>query len=72
LLQKNRLADQRIALNSQARETTDLAQVRADLDKIMEPLRTLRATWPGFEPERTFASLIRMVAEARMVLYFGG
>jgi hypothetical protein len=50
LLQRKRLADQRMAFESQARQTTDLAQVRADLQQILEPLSALRATWKSLEP----------------------
>jgi hypothetical protein len=50
LVQKKRLADQRIALENQVQKTTDLAQVRADLDKIMESLSALQATWKSLEP----------------------
>ena len=50
LVQKRRLADQRMALESQARKSTDLAQVLADLEQITEPLSDLRATWMSLKP----------------------
>jgi|SRR5579872_3727190 len=50
LVQKKRLADQQLALESQPRETTDLNRVRADFQKIMEPLSALRVTWETLEP----------------------
>jgi site-specific DNA recombinase len=49
LVQKRRLAAQRMALESQAKQTTDLARVRADIRRIMEPLSALRATWESLE-----------------------
>ena len=50
LVQKKRLAEQRMALESHARQTTDLSQVRADIEKIIEPLSALRATWKTLTP----------------------
>jgi site-specific DNA recombinase len=50
LMQKKRLADQRMALETQTGQSTDLAQVRADLQQITEPLSALRATWKSLKP----------------------
>jgi hypothetical protein len=48
--QKNRLVSQRLALESQAHQTTDLAQVQADLEQIVEPLSALQTTWKALKP----------------------
>jgi hypothetical protein len=50
LVQKKILADQRMALESQAKQSTDLAHVRADLQQILEPLTNLPATWKSLKP----------------------
>jgi len=48
--QKNRLVSQRLALESQAHQTTDLARVQADLEQIIEPLSELQTTWKALKP----------------------
>ncbi len=50
VVQKTRLADQRMALESQAKQSTDLGQVRSDIQQIMKPLCALRTTWKALKP----------------------
>jgi len=50
LAQKNALGDQRAILEVEARQRADLTRVRADIEKIVEPLRALRATWQALNP----------------------
>ncbi len=50
LLQKRRLTDQRMALEAYPKEIADVAQVRADLKQITEPLAALRTTWKSLGP----------------------
>ncbi len=50
MMQKKKLADQRMALESQAQKVAEIAQVRADLAQITEPLCVLRATWKALAP----------------------
>jgi hypothetical protein len=49
LAQKQRLAEQRSALESQASRTIDAARIRADLEQITEPLSALRQTWKSLK-----------------------
>jgi hypothetical protein len=49
LAQKQRLAEQRSALESQASHRIDVARVRADLEQIVEPLLALRKTWQSLK-----------------------
>jgi hypothetical protein len=39
-----------MAFENGGRQITDLAQVRADLEQIMQPLGTLRTSWESLEP----------------------
>jgi len=57
---KKRLAEQRFAIERQANQITDLVQVRKDLEKILEPLTNLQATWQSLTPplRRRFDHLI--------------
>jgi DNA invertase Pin-like site-specific DNA recombinase len=50
LRQKRHLLDQRMALESQPRHDMDLAQVEADIQKLLEPLANLRRTWATLAP----------------------
>ncbi len=49
LAQKQRLAEQRSALENQASHTIDADRVRADLKNIMAPLSDLRRTWQSLK-----------------------
>ena len=54
VVQKKRMADQRMALESQAKQSTDLGHVRADIQQIMGPLSALRTTWKSLkQPSRS-------------------
>jgi site-specific DNA recombinase len=50
VIQKRLLADQRIALESQGQQRTNVAQMRADFEQIVQPLAVLRTTWESLKP----------------------
>jgi site-specific DNA recombinase len=49
LAQKQRLAEQRSALDRQASHRIDVARIRTDLEQITEPLGALRRTWQSLK-----------------------
>lgn len=60
MLQKQRLFDQRMALENSSKMTFNIDQVRTDLDQIVKPLAALRETWHSLRApfRRRFERLI--------------